>query len=109
MNGGAFLSRCFARQNGNTNSNDGAGFHIAGGDNRVDGCASNGNDRGYDVDGGGNLIVRNSAAGNTTNYDIATGNSIGGIIAAGTNPAAIAGNSAAGTIGTTDPWSNISY
>jgi hypothetical protein len=53
--------------------------------------------------------VRNSATANGVNYDIAAGNVVGGIIAAGTNANPINGSAAAGTIGTTDPWSNVSY
>jgi parallel beta-helix repeat protein len=53
---------------------DGAGVHVTGRANRIDGNTAFSNDRGIDVDAGGNLIVRNDASLNTTNYDIVGGN-----------------------------------
>ena len=87
---------------------DGAGIHVTGGDNRIEGNNNIGADRGIDVDLAGNLIIRNSASGNTTNYNIAAGNRYGPIIdiTAGGTPG-VAGNSAASTMSTTDPWANL--
>ena len=53
---------------------DGAGIHVTGRANRIDGNTVTRNDRGIDVDSGGNLVVRNDASLNPTNYDIAGGN-----------------------------------
>jgi len=49
---------------------DGAGVHVTGRANRIDGNTATSNDRGIDVDAGGNLVVRNDASLNATNYDI---------------------------------------
>jgi hypothetical protein len=56
------------------------------------------------------VIVSNSAKQNTTNYDIAANNVFGAIVDR-TAPAsaAVSGNSAASSVGTTDSWANISY
>ena len=53
---------------------DGAGVHVTGRANRIDGNTALSNDRGIDVDAGGNLIVRNDASLNATKYDIVPGN-----------------------------------
>ena len=53
---------------------DGAGVHVTGSANRIDGNAATRNDRGIDVDARGNLVVRNDASLNTTNFDIVPGN-----------------------------------
>ena len=53
---------------------NGAGVHVTGRANRIDGNTVTRNDRGIDVDSGGNLVVRNDASLNPTNYDIAGGN-----------------------------------
>jgi hypothetical protein len=96
------------RLNGSA-GNTAAGIHATGNNSRIEGNNCIANDVGIDVDGTANLIVRNSTNGNATAFAIVAGNTIGGIIAATTNAAAISGSSASGTIGTTDPWSNIAY
>ena len=48
----------------------GAGVHVTGQGNRIDGNTVTRNVRGIDVDSGGNLVVRNDASLNTTNFDI---------------------------------------
>jgi parallel beta-helix repeat protein len=91
-------------------ANDGAGIHATQNSNRIDSNHVTDNDRGIDVDAIGNLIVRNSASGNTTNYDIVANNRYGVVVdltAAG--PPLVNGNSAAGTLTTTDPWANTAY
>jgi parallel beta-helix repeat protein len=88
---------------------DGAGVHVTGSNNRIEGNNVTFNDRGIDVDAGGNLIIKNSASDNTTNYDIAIGNSFGAIVTAGTNISPVSGSTAASTLGSTDPWANFSY
>jgi parallel beta-helix repeat protein len=86
---------------------DGAGVHATGTDNRVEGNNVIDNDFGLDVDLSGNFIIRNSATSNGTNYEIAANNV--GFYVSGTNTAAVSGSSGGTTIGTTDPWANISY
>ena len=95
--------------NGN-GAGDGAGIHALSADNRIEGNNCIGADRGIDVDVAGNIIVRNSASGNTTNYVIVANNVFGAIVDR-TAPAsaAVSGNAAASSAGTTDPWANFSY
>jgi hypothetical protein len=90
-------------------SADGAGIHVTGGSNRIERNNIATCDRGVDVDAPGNIIVGNTCRGNTIDFSIVAGNTIGGIISATTNGSAINGSSAPGTIGTTDPWSNVCY
>jgi parallel beta-helix repeat protein len=97
----------------NGNGGDGAGIRAFPGsasDNLIEGNNCTGNDRGIDVDGTGNIIIKNSCSGNTTNYVIAANNRYGPIVnitASGT--AAVNGNSATSTIGSTDPHANFAY
>jgi len=96
--------------NGNF-AGDAAGIHVfLSGGNRIEGNNVTDNDRGIDVDSARNVILRNSASGNTTNYVIVANNVFGAIVNR-TAPAsaAVSGNSAASSAGTTDPWANISY
>jgi len=73
---------------GNTSSNnglagDGAGIHVTGNDNRIEGNTVTLNDDGILLDASvnGNLVVRNHASGNTTNYtNPVSGNFIGTLI-----------------------------
>ncbi len=70
---------------------DGAGIHVTGSGNRIDGNNATDNDRGFDVDAAENLVIRNSASGNVTAYAIVGGNTVGPTvtsanIAASTNP-----------------------
>lgn len=73
--------------------------------NTIQGCTA-----GIEVDAIRNLIIRNSASTNTTNYEFVANNVFGAILDQ-TAPAsaAVSGNSAASSAGTTDPWANISY
>ena len=67
------------------------------------------NDTGIDVDIAGNVIIRNSASGNTTNnYDIVAGNKVGTIVLA-PDSVAITGDTGGAGVGTTNPWSNLSF
>ena len=100
---------------GNTSSfngrnGDGAGIHATSSSNRIEANNVLNNDRGIDVDGPGNVIVMNSAKQNAVNYDIAANNVFGAIVdRTAAVSAAVTGNSAPSSAGTTDPWANISY
>jgi parallel beta-helix repeat protein len=87
---------------------DGAGIHVTATGNRVDGNHVAGNDRGIDVDSVANTIVRNTATGNPVNYDIVAGNSIGAIVLPGNSVLINTNVAQASSLGTTDPWANLS-
>ncbi len=89
---------------------DGAGINATAGDNRIEGNVCTSNDRGIDIDAAGNIIIKNTCTSNLTNWTIAAGNSIGAIVVAGTNGAAVNGNGPiASTLGSTDPNANFTY
>jgi parallel beta-helix repeat protein len=94
----------------NGSSRDGAGIHAISSANRIEANNILNNYRGIDVDGPGNVIIQNTAKQNTTNFDIAANNVFGSIVDR-TVPAsaAVNGNSAPSSTGTTDPLANISY
>jgi parallel beta-helix repeat protein len=94
----------------NGNGGDGAGIVASGGDNRIENNNCLSNDRGIDINGAGNVIIRNTCSGNTTNWDIVANNVFGPILDR-TAPAsaAVVGNVAASTLGSTDPNANFSY
>ncbi len=124
------VSGCVARQNDNhgitcssdsfiinntcvgngVTSSTGAGIFVDGEDSRIEANNCTSNDRGISVATAGNLIIKNSCAGNTINWSIVANNVFGTIIDR-TSPgsAAVSGNAAGGTIGTTDPNANITY
>jgi hypothetical protein len=90
-------------------SGDGAGIQVFG-TTRVEGnnCAIS--PRGIRVTGTKNLIIRNTCTGNTIDYEIVANNRYGPIInITATGTAAVSGNSAADTSGTTHPWANFAY
>ena len=70
----------------NGSSTSGAGVHVVGSANRVEGNNVTKNGRGIDVDTSGNLIIKNSASGSTgtgtpsANYDIVAANFVGTIV-----------------------------
>jgi len=95
----------------NGNGGVGAGILATGSDNRIEGNNCTGADRGIDVDGAGNIIIKNTCSGNTTaNWDIVANNVVGPILDR-TAPAsaAILGNSAPSSLGSTDPNANFTY
>lgn len=109
------FNNCLVIENACTNNGalggTGAGIRTQGNDNRIEGnnCAIA--DRGIHIQGTGNLIIRNSCSGNTTaNWDIAANNVCGPVIDR-TAPAsaAILGNAAPSSLGSTDPNANFSY
>jgi predicted small lipoprotein YifL len=88
----------------------GAGIHVTGVLNRIEGNNCQISDRGIDVDGSNNIVIRNSCSNNTTNWTIVANNVIGPIIdrSAPVN-AAVSGNSAAGSLGSTDANANYTH
>ncbi len=91
-------------------ASDGAGIHVTGSDNRIEGNNCTDADRGIDVDVAGNIIIRNTCAGNTTDWDIVANNIFGPIIDRRIAlSGAVTGFSAASTLGSTDPNANYSY
>jgi parallel beta-helix repeat protein len=94
---------------GTATSSD-AGIRVAGVDNRIEGNNCTGATRGIAVDSSGNVIIRNTCSGNTTNWVIAANNVVGPILDR-TAPAsaAISGNSAPDSTGSTHPNANFSY
>lgn len=88
---------------------DGAGIRLVSGDNHVEGNHCVDADKGIAADSAGNFIAGNRCSGNTTNWYIVAGNSVGPIVAAGTNAALISGNTAAGTLGSSDSNANFTY
>ncbi len=88
---------------------DGAGIRLVSADNHVEGNHCVDADKGIAADSAGNFIAGNRCSGNTTNWYIVAGNSVGPIVAAGTNAALINGNTASGTLGTSDSNANITY
>lgn len=87
----------------------GAGIHVTGDRNRIEGNHCVNADRGIDVDSTGNIIIKNTCLMNATNWDIVAGNAVAPIVQAATNAAAISGDTYAGSIGSTDPNANFTY
>ncbi len=107
-------SACIVRDNTCALNGDaagiGAGIHATGGDNRIESNNCIGADRGIDVDSAGNVILRNSCSGNTTNWDIVANNVCGPIIdLTALASAAVSGNSAPDSTGSTHPNANFTY
>lgn len=100
---------CDCSLNGDAGGN-GAGIRVFGGDSRIEGNNCTGADRGIEVLGAGNVIIRNTCSGNTTNWTIVANNVVGPILDR-TAPAsaAISGNSAPSSLGTTEPNANFTY
>lgn len=96
--------------NNGTAVTTGAGVHATSSDNRIEGNFCTGADRGIDADTAGNIILRNTCANNTINWEIAANNVVGPIIDR-TAPAsaAISGNSAPSSTGSSDPNANFTF
>jgi len=86
---------------------DGAGLHVTGVDNHIDGNSCTGANRGIDVDVAGNIIIKNTCSGNPTNWDVVAGNVC--LVVLGVAGPAILGNSGGVAPGSTDPNANFSY
>ena len=88
----------------------GAAIHATGSDNRIEGNNCIISVRGIDVDAAGNIIIRNTCSGNTTNWDIVANNVCGPILdRRSPGSAAILGDSAPSSLGTTDANANFTY
>jgi hypothetical protein len=95
--------------NGNL-AGDGAGIHALGADNRIEANNCAASYRGIDIDSGGNIVIRNSCTSNTTNWVIAANNVVGPILdRTAPGSAAISGNSAPDSTGSSHPNANFSY
>ncbi|MEO6035554.1 MAG: hypothetical protein ABIQ35_09895 [Verrucomicrobiota bacterium] len=97
-----------------TGGPSGGGVRAVGTGNRIEGNSCTGTPSGFgiSVTGTNNLVIRNSTRGNApgSNYAIDPGNRYGTIVdLTGNNPNSVSGNSAASTLGTTDPWANFAY
>jgi hypothetical protein len=106
-------NRCLAVGNVsymNGHSGPGAGIASGKSGNHLEGNNCILNDWGIVVTGPDNVIVRNTCRWNTTNFEFAENNRYGEIVdlSASSTPAVL-GNSAANTLGSTDPWPNFAY
>jgi parallel beta-helix repeat protein len=77
-------------------------------DNRIEGNNVSDNDVGIGIDDSGNIVVRNTASGNATNWVIAALNKVAPIVLA-PDSVAISGDTGGAGVGTTNPWSNLTY
>lgn len=88
----------------------GAGIHAIGDANRIEGNKCSGSDKGIDIDGVHNIVIRNVCSGNTTNWNIVANNYAGPVInRVGVATAAIVGDSAASSLGSTDANANYTH
>jgi len=62
--------------NNGAGDGDGAGIHVIGDRNRIEGNNVTANDRGIDIDENGNVVANNMVKGNTANYDIVADNQL---------------------------------
>ena len=104
--------------NGNTCNDNGtladitgAGIHTTGVNNRIEGNNCSNNERGIECPAGstGNFIIRNSASKNTINFVFVANNGYGNILDITGTTVAVSGNSATGTLATSDPHANFRY
>ena len=88
----------------------GAAIHVTSTDNYIAGNLCTLSDVGINVDVSGNMIVRNLCSANTVNWDIVANNVVGVIVdRSAPASAAILGNSAPSSTGTTDPNANFTF
>lgn len=114
LDGISVSSDCYVR--GNTSdsngigTDEGAAIHVTGNDNRIEGNNCTDSDRGIAVDAAGNVIVRNTCSGNLTNWTIVANNVCGPILdRQAPASAAINGDSAPSSLGSTDANANYTY
>ena len=104
--------RCFAAcqvlENVCNENDNGAGIRATFIRNRIDGNICRDSGQGISIDNVWNIITRNCCGGNDINWQIAGGNIFGPIVDRRTpGSAAVSGNAAGGTLGTTDPSANF--
>ena len=88
----------------------GSNIQVDGSDNRIEGNNCVGADYGIYAGTGSNIILGNSCSGNSTNWRIGAGNVYATIVdRTAPGGALISGDSAPGTLGTTEPNANITY
>jgi parallel beta-helix repeat protein len=114
LNGIVVSSNCRAFSNHCTSNGQdaagGAGIRVNGSDNRIEGNVCNTSDRGIDVGNAGNVVIRNTCTGNGTNWLIIANNVVGPIIdRSAPASAAINGNSAPDSTGSTHPNANFTF
>lgn len=86
---------------------DGAGVHTTDVGNHIDGNSISVAVRGIHVDSTDGTIVRNRVRA-ATNYVIAANNNLGPIVVPGNNAVINGSGAVASSLGTTDPWANLS-
>jgi parallel beta-helix repeat protein len=92
------------------NTTGSAGIRVTGGDNRIEDnlCASNA--IGIAADDSGNFIVRNTCSANPTNWSLVANNVYGPIVdRSSPASAAVTGNSASSSLGSTDANANFTF
>ena len=88
----------------------GIGIEVVGFNNRLEGNHCGANATGMLVTGSANIIARNTCSANGTNWNIAANNVVGPILdRRSPDSAAIVGNSAPDSTGTTHPWANFTH
>lgn len=96
--------------NGASGVTVGGGIRVTGSDNRIEGNNCTDGDYGIQCSAAGNIIIRNTCSGNATNWDIAANNVVGPILnRTAPGSAAILGDSAPSSLGSTEPNANFTY
>lgn len=99
----------YVSTSGTTSGADGAGIHTTGTNVLIDGNSVASAVRGIDVDGTGGTIVRNRVqAASVANYDIIANNNYGAIVVPAIGGVVSGSGAVASSLGSTDPWANIS-
>ena len=94
----------------NGNAGFGAGIYLSSADNYVESNSCSSGDIGINAVDASNLIFSNTCFANTTNYLLVANNTYGPIIdRSSVSTAAVAGNSASDTSGSTHPRANFAY
>jgi parallel beta-helix repeat protein len=104
------LQNCRSSMNGfviEGSISGGAGIHVIGLDNVLEGNAVKDNDWGIKVDSGNNFMARNTSSNNGTNWVISAGNAC--LVVNATLSGAISGNSGGVSPGSADPNANFTH
>jgi parallel beta-helix repeat protein len=113
LHGISAVARCYIFGNtcvrNGANVNIGSGIYVSGDTCRIEGNNCIENDRGIEIDGAANFVIRNTCSGNdVANWDIAADNVCGPILnRSAVVSAAILGDSAGSSLGTTDANANF--